>query len=268
MIINQTPDTVLVDLDELRVDPRVQQPLVESRVKDILKRGFDIALFGIITVSVRENGDIINLDGQHRGEAGRRAGWGEKVQAHAYYGLTLEQEAYLFVYLNKKANPSAISKFQVRAVGGEEAPVGITDILKTSGWHVGKTGMSAKSRSTFSAVIKAENIYTGSGAFKSPHPGPWIFEQTIVTITETWGLNSSNVSNDLIGGMALFLIRFIDHVKTHDLITVLQKVSPAYVQAEARQAKSLFGGSTDSSVGFLIHREYNKNRRVNKLPAW
>lgn len=272
MALNRTPERVKVELGDLTVDPRVQQPLVESRVREMLARGFDKSLLGVITVSVRESEgstEVVVLDGQHRTEAARRSGYMESIIADAYYGLTLSEEAYLFVYLNKKANPSALSKFQARTVAGEDVPVAITETLGQYGWKVQNGKAKATNAGKFSAVNKAESIYRSKGTFKSKHPGSIIFDRTIRVATDAWGMDASSVSGDIISGIALVLIRYHDEVKVSDLIKSLAKTTPSLITAEAVAIRKTTGMSRDEAFGWRIHQEYNRGRRQrNRLTPW
>jgi hypothetical protein len=252
-------------LSELSVDQRCQQPLREGKVREMCRRGFDLALAGVLTVSARQNNPPpVTLDGQTRSEAAKRCGV-EVLPAIVWYGLTLDEEAWLFTYLNKKSNPTAISTFKSRVVVGEDTPNAIVDILAANGWTVDTVKTSD---GQFAAVAAAEKIYDGRGEFRfQQRTGEEIFTRTIETVTDAWGLSKDGVSAGVITGMAVFLGRYWDDVNQKRLVTSLERITPVRLHAEAADAQKSLHVRVAAAHGWRIHQEYNRNRR-DQLPPF
>lgn len=265
---------ITVDLADLSVDLRVQQPLREGKVTKMLRKGYDPALVGTPEISVRapgaqqcrvKGGESVVLDGQTRCEAARRSG-ARTMEVKAWYGLTLAEEAWLFTYLNEKSNPTAMSTFKTRITALEPIPLGISDVLKQYGWRV----TDAKGADgNFAAVATAEKIYGSTGVFKSPQPGAQVFAKTIKTVTDAWGLNKDGTHNFVIGGIALFLIRYWDQVDQKKLTAALAKITPERLCAQTRAGMKMMATTPVLAAGWQVHAEYNKKcRGATKLGAF
>lgn len=251
-------------LTRLSVDPRVQQPLREGKITDILRRGYDPALVGTIVVSERDSGQMVVLDGQHRAESARRSS-AVKIDALVWSGLSLAQEAWLFTYLNRKSNPVAMSTFKTRSVAGEDIPIQVTRVLSDWGWTV--SGVK-NSDGQFAAVGEAERIYRGTGMYRGSEKlsGPRVFARAIETITCAWGLNKNGGDGYLLGGIALFLIRYWDSVDQGKLVKALSRSTPRAIRAEARGFGQHAGVHIIIAHAYRIHHEYNKSTRTKLLP--
>lgn len=252
-----------VPLNELTVDIRVQQPLREGKVREFLRRGYDPALVGTIVVSERENGTKVVLDGQTRAEVARRAG-AEDILALVWTGLTLEQEAFLFTYLNRKSNPTAVSTFKTRVVAGEDVPNGIIGTLNRYGWHIDD---SKTTPGSFAAVTAAERIYRAKGDFHTQRPGSQVFDRTIQTITEAWGNDKAASDAGTVSGIAHFLIRYWDEVDHDRLVRALSKVTAERFRAESKAVAKAINAKPVTANAYNVYQEYNKRGR-SKLEAF
>lgn len=96
--MKDTRDVRRIPLDKCFKDKRYQRSTDSNRAFRI-SRGLDLNRLKIITVSERRNGKFAVIDGGHRVEALRLAGWTE-VWAHVLHGLTRAEEARLFVLLD------------------------------------------------------------------------------------------------------------------------------------------------------------------------
>lgn len=110
-------------LSSLLIDPRVQRAWNQSWSATIA-RDFDPGKLGVIHVSLRKDGNHYIIDGQHRAKAAEL--WlgadcnGQKVECRVYEGLSLAEEAELFVALNTAKKVGAIAKYP----GGPASLVG------------------------------------------------------------------------------------------------------------------------------------------------
>lgn len=251
-----------VALIDVTVDLRVQQPLREGKVREMLRRGFDLSLSGEITASARSDGTVVILDGQTRVEAARRSNV-DKLWMRVWHDLPIADEAWLFTYLNRKSNPVAVSTFKTRVLAEEDVPSGIAEILTGLGWRISES----KDNGVFMAVSQAERIYRSKGIFKSLRPGSQIFSRTLETLTEAWGLNKTASDASIVGGLAVFLIRYWDQVDQKKLVDALRRITPELLRAEAKATQKGTGCNVVEAHGYKIHQHYNKRTRT-KLPAF
>src|SRR5699024_415301 len=112
----------LISVDLLTTDMTYQSPVKESHVKDIVKN-FNPEAAGIITVSHRD-GKYYVPDGQHRVEVYKRMGI-KYIYAEVHEGLTQEEEAEMYILLNKAPNKSVNSIGKADLATGETYAVDI-----------------------------------------------------------------------------------------------------------------------------------------------
>lgn len=250
-----------VKVADLAIDPHVQQPLREGKVNGMLTRGFDIGLVGTITVSAREhNPPSIIIDGQTRWTAARRCGV-ETLPAIIWYDLTPEEEAWLFIDLNKKSNPPTLATFLVEVTKGDPTAVAMTEILRDHGWKVA----SASQDGTFAAVAMGRRIYEAKPEFRSEMIGPALFQDTIAVITAAWGLDRTGMDAYMLGGVAAVLARYSSEINKKRLIEVLNHLTPARLRAEGKATQKTLSTTPVNAFGWHILHEYNRGLRSKQL---
>lgn len=250
--------TAFIKISGLTTDPRVQRPLDQKRVEK-LAGNFNPAALGSFTVSQREDGTRITLDGQTRSAAAKLAGYKGDIHAHIYTGLTLAQEATLFLDLNNTKQVGALDKFLVRITEGDQTAIEINRIATGYGWNIKKGG----GRNTFQSVTAIEKAYAEGGANGS-FIADWIFK----TITEAWAGDFASGNAGIIGGLGLFFNRYGNDVKRDKLVRELQNQTPRTLIGRARSLQDASGGSLASSMGRLIHTLHNTKLKANSLPEW
>lgn len=137
MAISSTTDVRLLPVGRLKVDKTYQRKLDENWVNQ-LSDVWKPAMAGVLLVSSRENGEMVVLDGQHRLAAVRKlladhAGVSESLWAEVYFGLSVEEEAAIFMGRNTQKAVHMIDRFRARVTAGEPTAVRINAILKAHG---------------------------------------------------------------------------------------------------------------------------------------
>lgn len=125
------PDDVMVDLS-------YQRTISDSRVKSIIKN-FNKNAIGVVTLSIRENGDLYVIDGQHRIEALKALGKGsEEINAIVFFDLSIADEAELFVIMNEgRTKPKRYDLHKASVSSGDVAANEINNILASYGLQPG-----------------------------------------------------------------------------------------------------------------------------------
>lgn len=244
----------------LATDLRVQRPLDLTRVAE-LANDFDDNKMGTIVVSKRADGTRIVLDGQTRLAAKAKAGHKGEVHAQVYTGLTLEQEASMFLAYNNSKPVSALDKFLVRVTEGDPVANAITSILAAHGWRVAKGGADG----TVQSVVALERAYTRAGA-----NGERVVGIIMGVITKAWGYDFAAANASLIGGLAELFLRYGDGVDQAKLIRELQSTTARTILGRARGMKEgkVFSDSLPVIVGRVIHTMHNQKLRRNPLAEW
>lgn len=241
---------------ELSVDPKVQRGLKKSRV-DTMAKDFHPEALGVLTTSVRPDGLIVLVDGQHRYRSAEAADYRGPLQTNEYRGLTLQDEAALFRLLNKTEKVNPIDQFLVACVEGDPAAVRIARFLRDNGWSVAPTARKGH----ISAIRSLERVYALS---------PDAAGRTIAVLTAAYGHEPDAVQGSMVEGLGRMLAKYDDLVDLDDLARRLGG-SPGGVNAllgHARGLKISQTGNLSMQVARVITGIYNERRRTTKLPAW
>lgn len=259
----------IISVNDVTIDARVQQQFRPSKVTRMVKDGFDPSLAGTITVSRRNTGALIVLDGQHRVKAAIEVGI-THLPALVHEGLTLAEEASFFLGLNAKSNPTAVAKFLVSVVSGDKDDTAIKNIIEQYGWRI-REG-STRDGGIFNAVKRAQDIYGLNTKFFSDSDvfGNQLLDASMEALTEAWGTkNSLAVKSTTLGGIAIFFKRYWGDIDTDRLIRQLGTTDPDRFAQDAKGVQDSMKLSAVESAGFSIHRLYNHGARHNrKLDTW
>lgn len=242
-----------VSAAEVRVDPSVQRGLDEREAISI-SADFNPAALGTITVSRRENGEMIVLDGQQRMAGAEIAGYTGKFRANIHDGLTHQEEAQLFRQLNNRRSVNAPSLFKVAVTEGNPEAVAINNLFKSMDITIGGPG-------GFQAVAVARRVGSSNGGLKS-------LGWAVDLLYGVWG--AEGLDGRLVEGLATIYNRDgelidVDHLRKR---LAGRKGGASGVIGEARTVKSLRGGRIAMAVVDVLIGTYNVQMRKNGLPLW
>ncbi|MFJ6566261.1 DUF6551 family protein [Streptomyces sp. NPDC091292] len=249
-------------------DPRVNtRPVDSAWVEKKLREGFDPSLLGVPDVSRRPGGEQVWLDGQNRADLIRKAGWADqKIECRVFTGLTLAQEAQLFLGLNDNRQVKSIYKFLARVTAGEPDAVNITAIAEAAGWTIA----DASAEKCITAVRSLERVFHGDqGRDTTMQPGRAL-QLTLRVVSEAWGYRSEAVNGDVLLGIGAVFNRFGNVVDLPALVKKLAEYpgGPSGLLGKARGARDFQGGTVAHCISDAIVRAYNTRRRNGSLPDW
>lgn len=252
----------LVDMkaSEFSVDPAVQRVLNEPRVEKIAKN-FKPQMLGLFTASKRIDGRTYIIDGQHRMAACRKKHFDGYIATRVYEGLTLAEEAELFLDLNDTRKVSALDKFHVRATKGDPAAVAMKDALerfglKASGQH--SAGM-------FAAIVALERVYRGFMSYAS-EPRIDLVEAVLHILVRAYGTDERRAFQaNTVQGIGLIIQVFGKRVDADELVRVLKSIDATDLAVKGRSTKDLEGGTGAQGVAKVILSLYNKGKSASRL---
>lgn len=254
----------LIPVGDLEVDKDIQRDHLDLNRIARMRAIYNPAALGVITVSRRNRVTNIVIDGMHRRQlvAEETDGAGQML-CHVYSGLTIAEEAAMFLALNYSTQPTSLDKFRVRVRGLDPAAVAIDQICKGEGWVIQKDPGNA----TIQAVQAAERIYVKSIKFDYE---PNLLMLTLRALTRAWGREQDASSGVLLEGMAAFLAVGGERVDFDSLVHKLKgyKNGPYGLLTNGKALRSTKQVSAPMAIAELLTNEYNKGKGSKALPAW
>lgn len=252
---------------EFSIDLKVQRQLNEARA-DKMSEDFQPHALGLVTASKRADGHIYTLDGAHRISAARKANYDGLIATRLFEGLTLAEEASLFLTTNNSRSVQAIDRFKVRITEGEPTATGINNVLKTYGLHV--DWANNQSLGVISAIGALEYVYKGAG-IREEGQYPELVDKVARTLSKAYGekADRATYSRIMLEGLGIFIATFGNRIDYDRLNYVLQGTTPRQITVQTRALKDakVHRGTLGMQSAIVIHRLYN-NRWKAKLPEF
>ena len=242
-----------VKVKDLLIDPEYQRTLDESRAKKI-GEGWRPDLGGIIVVSLRADGGLYTVDGQHRGHGLVLAGKGEMMIAvDVREGMTKAQEADLFTQLNRTRRPIKYSDgFRARLVAEEPIALEIKRIVEYCGLRLADHA----TRNGIAAVQSMETVHT---RFE-------VLEPTLLTL-KGWSKAKQHDPAAFDKRMIKYVGRFLYEFPIADTKVLTMKLvkfgRPEFVIGRVDKQSGYRDGSTpEANAVFVLLDIYNTNNRT------
>lgn len=250
---------------DLSTDPRVQRPLNLNRVNAIVSL-YNPAGLGVLSVSRRGPAGIqdVIIDGQHRREAILRVndGGGEAL-CHVYSGLTLADEAELFLLLNNTTKPRLIDRHLVSVTAGDEMANSIAKLTSEYGWKVtDQAGPAA-----INAVGSLQKVWRLSERVEAD---PNLITMTLMVINRAWGTQENAARGVLMEGIAAMFAEYGAKLDTDVLIRKMAGFpgGPDGLHDRAQTYAKMERFTVPMAVARLLVKEYNVGRRAGALTEW
>lgn len=212
-----TLDTHLrwVPLDDIRYpeEGNGQRDCRSGRVARITSRGFDLDLMGYPVASQRD-GHYWVLDGHARIEALKvwLGEWhGQTVQCRVYVGLTVSDEAGIFLQLNDFTQVTAMQKFKNAVTNDRPVETDIDRIVRAHGLVVSR---ESKRDDSVSCVTACANVYQRSG--------PAVFAQTVRVTRDAYG--KPGFTSPVVEGLGMLCTRYNGQLVESDAVKKLGAV--------------------------------------------
>lgn len=250
-----------IDIADLDVDPNAQRSLNENRAKAMARNLVPGAL-GSLVISERDDGRRFIVDGMHRRYACQVNGI-TKVAAEIHHGLTVQDEAVLFLIKNREsAKPNAFDEYKVGLTAGLPLYVDTESVLKVHNLSMGST--SVNSIGAVAGVLRVTDVY-----------GPEVLDKTLTVAEMAWGRSAATWDGMLLGGIGMFLGRHGEQVDDlSELATKIARegiaqhwVSKVVTFASAGGTQHTGTSNRVSTMYDLVVKAYNKGRRTRKLKA-
>jgi uncharacterized protein DUF6551 len=241
---------------DLLVDKRVQRPYLNTAKIDRMVAGFNPDALGIGTVSDRGNGEIVVLDGMHRREVIALVTDNQGTfDCRVFTGLSLEQEADIFLLLNSGTQPSLATKYQVGVIGNVEDLVTIDKTVHAFGLTVGEKIQNG----TINAIASLQRIHEMDAKLdEKPLEGNSYLARTLRVLTRAWGNDRRAFLAPMLMGVAKVLEKY-PSLEEDRLVEQLAQCNggPGGLLARGKGLASIRNIRPQHAVGQCIVDEYN-----------
>ncbi len=240
---------VWLHVRDLQMHPIIQRKFHQRRAQELADT-FDPDSIGEITVSKNDAGHFI-LDGQHRCKAVELAlGLDQLVPCRLYEGLTVEQEAKLFLGLNNSKAIRALDIFKLALVARRPVETAIKTILDAHKLRVGETYSPGMVRCPAALIA----IYS--------HYGEATLQSALAVIGDAWGRLPDAYDGVILRAVARLLHAFSTAIDHRDLSRKLARSGgPSMMLGAARDHAKTMSITIDRAAAARMMNIYNKGRR-------
>lgn len=248
---------------ELEVDRRVQRDDLNQRKVETIERNYNEDALGVIIVSKRRDRGLYIVDGWHRTEATKRRDPARLLTCHIFEGLSLVEEAEMFLDYNFSDKPSLLEKYKVRLAAEDEDSLEIERITTSRAWKVHPQPAPGH----IQAIGALYRIHELS---KKIEADPHLLDATLLVITRAWGNDRDGAQAVVLEAIARIIARYGDKVDINRLYEVLRNRSGGVsaLHTEATQMAKMERGRVTNAMAHLIVLTYNKHARSRALPIW
>jgi len=235
------------------------RPLRMHRVKKLMQH-WDRSAAGVLLLSMRADGRMAIIDGQHRREAALALGE-SSLNALVYIDLTLEQEAGLYRKFGDYLKQTALDRYHAGIAEGDPMSTEIKRILTYRGLHVPE--IPAAYVNGVVAVEALMSVYDQFGAN--------VLRGVIGILNEAYGGDYKAYRANQIKGTAAFIVRYVGE-KNYSRKRLVERLRQEGLSAVVRRARSMQDAtleSTTSSWGRALLALHNQRLSDDKrLGDW
>lgn len=219
----------------------------------VFKKDFDRNAVRI-TVSARDDGRMYIIDGQHSREFALRNKDYGPYEVEAFYGLTGPEEADLFLKYNDAKPVAPVDKFRARVARGDSDAVGITEILRATGWKI----QCGDARGSVSAIATVEKLYQSN---------PEALHKVFSILQRAWDGDPEGSYNTIVRALGQTILHNRSAVDEDHFVKVLSKVKPVTVRAEAASIShsGLRTIGKAQAVEEVLVSLYNRNKKNGRI---
>lgn len=251
---------------DLEVDHRVQREGLKVKKVEEIYRNYNDDAVGVITVSRRTDRGLYIIDGWHRVEVIRRltdnAG---EIECHVFEGLTVAEEALMFLALNFSEKVTLLDKFKVRLTAGDPVALAIDEMVSYYGWKISSSPANAH----VNAVGVLERLYNLSVKIEAE---PNLVQGVFLVISRAWGIERYASQAVILEGLGRLMAEHGSKLEVDRLVESLAsyKGGPQTLHAEAGRLAAIRKGKVSMAVAELITEEYNRGLKTDrrKLDPW
>lgn len=247
-----------VPIEKMRVRHGVSQREFRPAWASEIARELSIEKLG--TPILNHAGDCYWIvDGQHRIEAVKL--WlgdakGQRLDCVVYEGLSEEQEAELFLGLNRVRSVRAFDKFKIALTASRPDETAIDRIVRGAGLSISENGGSG----SLACVVTLARVFRRSGGDG--------LAQTIRIAHEAFG--DEGLESDIIDGLGLLASRYNGQLEPRRAIAALSAARGGLnaLRSRATRLSQQTGTQRSQCIAAAVVEVYNRGKGGKKLPSW
>lgn len=247
--------TSKVKPNDLKIDSSYQRQTSSSKVNAII-RNYNPKAIGVITLSMRENGDLYIIDGAHRVEALKKMNLGEyDVNSIVYFELSLSDEAELFVlFNNSRTKPKRSDLHKAAVIAGDANSILIDQMLE-------RNGLRIENRPTDGVVRAIGTLHKVGNKIGIDN-----LEKVVKILRDAYGPHSSSFQSELLTALSMIVIRY-KNVDIDRLTTCLSQMGkPTFIISKAANlCNSQSPFLKYQTLALMIIEQYNMRLRAKRL---
>jgi hypothetical protein len=191
-----------VPASQLTIDRRVQRHELNQGTLTEIREEYNRGALQTLQVSERDDGTLIILDGWHRWTVVQeKEGEDFVLDCQLHTGLSIGEEAALFLQFNKQKPANKIDLFYVRVTREDPVALAIKKVAADNAWTIG-TG-----KGEIGAVDTLETIFKNGEKFDENF-GSTLLYNTLFVISRSWGNDDSKaVDKNILGAVGQFLLQ-------------------------------------------------------------
>lgn len=248
----------MVSVNDLEIDSQVQRFRYNPRKVEHIVKNYNEAAFGLITVSRRNAVTLVIVDGWHRWEAKRRLSDSKgEVLCRVFDGLTLAEEAQMFLDLNPGNQPTALDRYRMRLLTDDPDTLAIDAAIHAYGWAV-HPQQAMGHLQCVNALHRIQKLGNAGGEATVD-----LLKNTIMVVSRAWPGDKEAGAAIILEGTAAVLNEYREKLDPDRLIAQLRDYSggPGLLASNAQQLSRVTRARVPMSVADLIVKQYNQNLR-------
>lgn len=254
-----------IDISKIIIDKSYQREVSQTKVKKIVKN-FDMNAFKTLLLNKRDGDDDVYylVDGQHRLSAAEIKKL-KYVPCCIIEGLTKEEEAELFVTVNRQIYPpTSIHTFKAKIAANDKIALKILEIMSNNGFKpylINGGNEYTRRRGYITTFNLLETIYKSKGEN--------MLDKVLGIIKDAWRYQDGTFDPDALSkytieGIYTFLVKCPKTLDIKKLITKLRKESAIKFIHEQNKNYLIYGKGKPYNYAKAILEVYNY-RAINKI---
>jgi len=265
-------DEELVRIGDIQTKPEYQRATSHAWIRKTAKE-FDWHKFGIVEISVRDEGSFWAMDGQHRVEVLKLLGLDdESIPVALYRNLAIKDEASIFWARNGGRSVHPFDRFKAELLAEFPEATAISRVVKAAGLRLTRERV----RNGVACATALRRVYSGD-VLKLKRPMPTALKETLLVLKDAWmgwepptGKKPITFHPSAVEGVGALVARHEGKVDLNRLIERLAAYpnGPIGFIGNARRLQEVRGGLLRNAVADQLTETYNDRLRVNRLPPW